>query len=223
MKKILIIFPILLMLAGCGSQITKNSTTTSLSWNIQEVKKTWFEITYTNNKYWLSFNYPKDREIQVKEEAITSDPDCSSKLKISLADKSKPLQCFEAGCTPTTQPSIDIYIRNFNSCQWIVKTCKTLDPNIPNIQNICKQLMTAGMSEELAAKTASFWGANGADYNIIKGDYANILKWTFINGIITQSRAFLMGWNWYGVQIIDDAWMYGNVFDNFIKSFKFIN
>jgi len=57
---------------------------------------------YNNTWYWVSFSYPATRKLDVQESA--NNENCSLKLSIIITDPSKPLQCFDAGCVPDTQP-----------------------------------------------------------------------------------------------------------------------
>ena len=202
------------------SEITGSETTwTEIEGTIQETGN---QTTYTNAEYWLSFSYPTNRELHT--EAVPSwDQDCSAKLNITLIDPSKPLQCFDAGCTPNIKPSIIISIRRTTSCQRFSSGCSNLDANFQNTsgQAICQQLMSLWIPEDTAARTISLVGRNWTDYKIVKGDYWYMVKWSFVDGIVNTTRAFLIEKNWYGVKIFDDAWMYGDVFDALIKTFNY--
>lgn len=180
--------------------------------NTSSTIQTW----YKNTTYGLSFQYPANRQISTQE--VNDTGNCSIKQSIILADKSKPLVCFDAGCQPTIQPSIGIYIWKTTDCSFISSTCNSLGTTL---KGVCNQLKNLGISEENAARTVSFAGSNGFDYSIIKGTYGYMVKESFIDWIVTTNRAFLIENNWYDVQIIDSEWMYGDVFDTFIKSFKY--
>ena len=180
--------------------------------NTPSTVQTW----YKNTTYGLSFQYPASRESTTQE--VNDTWNCSMKQSITLADKSKPLVCFDAGCEPTIQPSIGIYIWKTTDCSFISSTCNRLGTTL---KGVCNQLKNLWISEENAARTVSFAGSNGFDFRIIKGAYGYILKESFIDWIVTTTRAFLIEKSWYDVQIIDWEWMYGDVFDTFIKSFKY--
>ena len=180
--------------------------------NILGTVQTW----YKNTTYGLSFQYPVNRKITPQEG--NDSWNCSMKQSIVLVDKSKPLVCFDAGCKPTIQPSIGIYIWKTTDCAFVVSTCNSLETNL---KGICNQLKNLWISEKNAARTVSFAGSNGFDYSIIKGDYGYILKESFIDWIVTTTRAFLIEKNWIGVQIIDEQWEYLDSFGNLIKSFKY--
>jgi regulator of replication initiation timing len=178
-------------------------------------------ITYNNSKYWLSFDYPKNRNLITEE---WNDPQwdiekCSLKLSITLTDKTKPLQCFEAWCTPNIQPSIWIQIWETTGCQRLTQKCSDVPSNT---KAMCEQLKNLWISEFKAAKTTSFWWWNwGSNYSIIQWAHWYTLKWSFVDWIVEHFQAFLIEKNWYGVQIIDGEWMYKDIFDDFIKTFNY--
>jgi hypothetical protein len=175
------------------------------------------QTTYTNSEYWLSFTYSNNRNITT-EINPSSNENCSLQLTILLSDLSKPLQCYEPDCVPNIQPSIRIDIRKTNLCTWFSSTCNALDWGF---QSICQQLKDLWIPEDKAAKTISLRGTNGSNYNILQWTHWYILKWSFIDGIVNTTRALLIEKNWYGVQIIDNEWMYTDVFDDFIKTFNY--
>jgi hypothetical protein len=172
--------------------------------------------TYTNTKYWLSFYYPNNRIITTETGSGLSD--CDMKFTVRVADPSKPLQCFEPNCIPSIQPVINVQVRKTAACTWFSSTCSGLQQHI---QAICQELVGLWISEATAAKSLSLGGNNGSDYTILQGTYGLSIKWTFVDGINTVSRAFLLEKNGYGVQILDDVWMYGSIFDEFVKTFKY--
>ena len=126
----------------CNAYATGETTSTGESTSTGEITASQNpnESIYTNSKYGLSFAYPKNREINSKEEDNTSDPDCTLKLHVSLMDTSKPLQCYDPGCTPNIQPSLGIDVRNLTRCQWIYTKCTDVDQSL---SGICNQLVNA--------------------------------------------------------------------------------